>query len=66
MALDEAAAAVNKPLGPGSTDRTVPANLQEQLVMQQAISNPAVGRQLPIPVILEDESLYVRTIFPAN
>jgi filamentous hemagglutinin len=49
-ALDDVTTFVNKPLGLGSTGRTVPANLQEQLAMQQAISNPTVGRQLPVPM----------------
>ena len=41
---------VNKPLGLGSTGRTAPANLNEQLAMEQAISNPAAGRPLPVPM----------------
>ncbi|MBD1587627.1 hypothetical protein HAQ06_13270 [Pseudomonas sp. C2L12B] len=41
---------VNTPLGLGSTCRTAPANLSEQLAMEQAISNPAAGRQLPVPM----------------
>ena len=40
----------NKPLGLGSTGRSVPANLNEKLAMEQAISNPAAGRQLPVPM----------------
>src|SRR5207302_2816730 len=30
------------------TGRTIPANLKEQLAMQQVKSNPAAGRQAPI------------------
>jgi hypothetical protein len=41
---------VNKPLGLGSTGRTTPANLNEQLAMEQAISNPAAGRPLSVPM----------------
>ncbi|MGN8276591.1 two-partner secretion domain-containing protein [Pseudomonas sp. SMN5] len=41
---------VNKPLGLGSTGRSTPANLNEQLAMEQAISNPAAGRTLPVPM----------------
>ncbi|WP_223272571.1 hypothetical protein, partial [Pseudomonas syringae] len=41
---------VNKPLGLGSTGRTTPANLNEQIAMEQAISNPAAGRSLPVPM----------------
>lgn len=41
---------VNAPLGLGSTGTTAPANLTEQLAMEQAISNPAAGRQLPVPM----------------
>ena len=40
----------NKPLGLGSTGRSVPANLNEKLAMEQAISNPVAGRQLPVPM----------------
>ncbi|MGN4032561.1 hypothetical protein ACS0ZG_02155, partial [Burkholderia gladioli] len=40
----------NAPLGLGSTGRAVPNNLQEQLALQQAMSNPAAGVQLPIPL----------------
>ncbi len=38
--------AAKKPLGRGSTGRTVPANLNEQLVMKEAMSNPAGGERL--------------------
>ncbi len=38
----------NAPLGPGSTGRAVPNNLQEQLALQQAMSNPTAGVELPI------------------
>ncbi len=37
-----------KPLGRGSTGRTVANNLTEQLAMKQAISNPTAGRVLRI------------------
>lgn len=37
---------VNKPLGLGSTGRTTPANLNEKLAIEQAISNPTAGRPL--------------------
>ena len=40
----------NKPLGLGSTGRSTPANLNEKLAMEQAISNPAAGRPLPVPM----------------
>ncbi|WP_186032449.1 DUF637 domain-containing protein [Burkholderia gladioli] len=40
----------NAPLGLGSTGRAVPNNLQEQLALQQAMSNPAAGVQSPIPL----------------
>ncbi|SIT35568.1 Filamentous haemagglutinin family outer membrane protein [Paraburkholderia ribeironis] len=40
----------NAPLGLGSTGRAVSNNLQEQLALQQAMSNPAAGVQLPIPL----------------
>ena len=38
------------PLGLGSTERSTPNNLQEQLAIKQAISNPTAGVQLPIPM----------------
>jgi filamentous hemagglutinin len=38
------------PLGLGSTGRSTPANLQEQLALQQAMSNPAAGTVLRIPL----------------
>lgn len=41
---------VNKPLELGSTDRNTPANLNEKLALEQAISNPNAGRQLPLPM----------------
>lgn len=34
--------------GQASTGRTAPANLNEQLAMQQAKSNPAAGQRVPI------------------
>jgi hypothetical protein len=40
----------NKPLGLGSTGRSTPANLNEKPAMEQAISNPAAGRPLPVPM----------------
>jgi filamentous hemagglutinin len=40
----------NKPLGLGTTGRTIPANLNEKLAMEQALSNPAAGRPLPMPM----------------
>ena len=39
-----------KPLGLGSTGRTEPVNLTEKLAMEQAVSKPMAGRQLPIPM----------------
>lgn len=33
-----------------ATGRYVPNNLKEQLAMEQAVSNPAAGRRLPIPM----------------
>ena len=41
---------VNEPLGRGSTGRTEPKSLNEKLSIEQAISNPAAGRQLPVPM----------------
>ncbi|MCS4511914.1 DUF6862 domain-containing protein, partial [Xylophilus ampelinus] len=41
---------VNKPLGLGSTGRSIPTNLNEQLAIEQAISNPGAGRPLPVPM----------------
>jgi RHS repeat-associated protein len=38
------------PLGLGSTGRTVPNDLKEQLAMEQAMSNPAAGRQINVPM----------------
>jgi hypothetical protein len=35
-----------RPLGRGSTGRTVPESLNEKLAMDEAVSNPAAGRQL--------------------
>lgn len=37
-----------KSLGRGSTGRTTPANLNEQLAMTQAMSNPAAGSPIPL------------------
>jgi hypothetical protein len=37
-----------KPLGRGSTGRTIPKNLNEQLAMKQVMSNPNAGKPLPI------------------
>ncbi len=39
-----------KPLGLGSTGRTEPNSLQEKLAIDQAISNPTAGLQLPVPM----------------
>ncbi len=39
-----------KPLGRGSTGRTVAKNLKEQLAMEQAMANPSMGRQLEVPM----------------
>ncbi|MHC2148959.1 hypothetical protein ACVI9W_004941 [Pseudomonas sp. 210_17 TE3656] len=39
-----------KPLGLGSTGRSTPANLNEKLAMEQAMSNPTAGRPLPVPM----------------
>ncbi|MBL0320040.1 MAG: hemagglutinin repeat-containing protein, partial [Alphaproteobacteria bacterium] len=44
----EHSGATNKPLGLGSTGRTQPANLAEELAMKEAISNPAAGEVLPL------------------
>ena len=41
---------VNKPLGLGSTGRSTPSSLNEQLAMEQAIANPGAGRPLPVPM----------------
>jgi len=41
-----------KALGLGSTGRTAPANLREQLAMKQAMASPASGR--PLPIVLTD------------
>ena len=40
----------NIPLGRGSTGRTEPNSLGEKLSMDQVMSNPAVGLQVPIPM----------------
>gem|GEM_PF-1933077 len=37
-----------KPLGRGSTGRTIPNNLHEQLVMEEALSNPGQGFEIKI------------------
>ncbi|BBW98642.1 pre-toxin TG domain-containing protein [Geobacillus icigianus] len=37
-----------KPLGRGTTGRTTPQNLNEQLAMKQVMSNPNAGRPVPI------------------
>ncbi|WP_407274749.1 VENN motif pre-toxin domain-containing protein [Dickeya ananatis] len=47
---DDLAYLSEKPLGLGSTGRTQANSLQEKLAMDQALSNPAAGRQLPIPM----------------
>ena len=38
----------NQPISRGSTGRTQPANLREQLAMEQVKSNPAAGNSLNI------------------
>ena len=38
------------PLGRGSTWRTTPNSLGEKLSMEQEMSNPSAGRQLPVPM----------------
>ncbi|MPQ69198.1 MULTISPECIES: filamentous hemagglutinin N-terminal domain-containing protein [unclassified Pseudomonas] len=40
----------NAPLGLGSTGRSAPNSLSEQLAMAEAMSNPAAGRPLPVPM----------------
>ncbi|ULR29337.1 hemagglutinin repeat-containing protein [Dickeya fangzhongdai] len=47
---DDLAYLSEKPLGLGSTGRTQANSLQEKLAMEQALSNPDAGRQLPIPM----------------
>ncbi|MGR4869676.1 filamentous hemagglutinin N-terminal domain-containing protein [Variovorax sp. LARHSF232] len=47
-----AALGSTKPLGLGSTGRATPINLTERLAMEEAISNPAAGR--PLPVLMTD------------
>ena len=37
-----------KPLGRGSTGRTTPSNLAEQLAMKEVMSNPEVGERLDL------------------
>jgi hypothetical protein len=37
-----------KPLGLGSTGRTTPASLGEQMAMEEARSNPSAGSQIPL------------------
>ncbi|WP_069814757.1 hypothetical protein [Streptomyces sp. TP-A0874] len=37
-----------KPLGRGSTGRTEPKNLTEQIAMKEAQSNPAAGKKVPL------------------
>ena len=37
-----------KSLGLGSTGRTAPANLSEQLAVEEAMSNPAAGTPIPL------------------
>ena len=36
-----------KPSGRGSTGRTEPKNLNEQLAMEEAMSNPEAGKPIP-------------------
>jgi filamentous hemagglutinin len=40
----------NTPLGLGSTGRTAPNNLGEDLAMKQAMGAPLEGRQIPVPM----------------
>ena len=40
--------------GRGSSGRTTPANLTEQLAMEQAMSNPAAGMRLPLKKAMSD------------
>jgi len=47
---DDLAYSSEKQLGRGSTGRTEPNSLQEKLAIEQALSNPESGRQLPIPM----------------
>nr|WP_283092832.1 DUF637 domain-containing protein [Providencia rettgeri] len=41
---------IHKPLSIGSTGRNIPRTLNEKLALEQAISNPTAGRQLPVPM----------------
>lgn len=41
---------IHKPLSIGSTGRNIPKTLNEKLALEQAISNPTAGRQLPVPM----------------
>ena len=42
--------ATQRPLGVGSTGRSSPNNLQEQLALTEAMSNPAAGKIIPTPL----------------
>jgi len=44
LIFNEAEDGTTKPLGLGTTGRSEPANLKEKYAIEQAISNPAVGR----------------------
>ncbi|UBB14046.1 VENN motif pre-toxin domain-containing protein [Pantoea eucrina] len=47
---DDLAYSSETQLGRGSTGRTEANSLQEKLAIEQALSNPETGRQLPIPM----------------
>ncbi|EXU75337.1 VENN motif pre-toxin domain-containing protein, partial [Erwinia mallotivora] len=47
---DDLAYSSETQLGRGSTGRTEANSLQEKLAIEQALSNPEAGRQLPIPM----------------
>jgi hypothetical protein len=40
--------AAQKPLGLGSTGRTTPASVSEQLAMEEAMANPSAGELIPL------------------
>src|ERR1700687_1825204 len=47
-------ASAPKPLGLGSTGRSIPGNLSEQLAMEEAMSNPAAGTPVRMPHPMRD------------
>lgn len=49
-AEEAAKAARGEPPGRGSTGRSEPKNLREQVSLEMAMANPAAGRQLPTPM----------------